>query len=100
MVKMTMRFYHIPFLEGVKLSLGAMGDVAQFIVDAGLGGILDIRAAHFEGRLDALDGGRVAMAITLSFMGGAPKTLMLDFDFSSPARAALSLANRLLPAGR
>ncbi len=88
------------FLEGVKLTLGAMGEVAQFIVDAGLGGVLDIRAAYFEGRLDTIDGGQVAMAVTLSFMGGKPKTLTLAFDFGSPARAALSLANALLPGGR
>jgi len=85
------------FLQGVKLTLGAMGDVAQFIVDAGLGGIIDVRAAAFEAYLDTVEGGRVSMAVTLSFMGGAPKTLALDFDFGSPARAALSLAQALLP---
>jgi hypothetical protein len=85
------------FLQGIKLTLGAMGDVAQFIVDAGLGGIIDVRAAAFEAYLDTVEGGRVSMSVTLSFMGGPLKTLALEFDFGSPARAALSLAQALLP---
>jgi peptidoglycan hydrolase CwlO-like protein len=84
-------------LEGAKQTVGGMADVAQFIVDAGLGGILDVRAASFEAALSAAHGGAVAMSITLSFMKQAPQTYSLDFSFHNPLSAAEALAKQLLP---
>ncbi|NEQ32208.1 MAG: hypothetical protein F6K04_14605 [Leptolyngbya sp. SIO4C5] len=85
------------FLEGIKISVGAMADVGQFIVDVGLGGLLDVRSAQFEGSLDATQGGNVMMAIELVFMQGQPQTLSLAFAFGNPQQAALDLAKKLLP---
>jgi hypothetical protein len=84
-------------LEGVKKSVGAMAEVGQFITEVGLGGLLDVRAAMFEGSLQATQGGNVSMAITVVFMQGQPQTLFLDFSFKSPQQAALVLAQKLLP---
>jgi hypothetical protein len=84
-------------LEGAKQTVGGMATVAQFIVDAGLGGILDVRAASFEAALSAAHGGAVAMSITLSFMKQAPQTYSLDFSFHNPLSAAEALAKQLLP---
>ncbi len=70
-------------LEGVKQSVGAMAEVGQYIVDFGLGGLLDIREASFEGSLTATNGGHVTLAMTLSFMGD-PHTLTLPFSFHDP----------------
>jgi hypothetical protein len=85
-------------LEVTKRSVGAMAEVSQFIVDAGLGGLLDVKSAHFEGSLQATQGGSVMMAIEVVFMKGQPQYLSLGFNFMSPQQAALELAKKLLPA--
>ncbi|MEG4252794.1 hypothetical protein [Microcoleus sp. Pol10D4] len=85
-------------LEGIKKSVGAMADVGQFIADVGLGGLLDVKSAQFEGTLEATQGGSVLMAIEVVFMKGQSQHLALSFNFMSPQQAALELAKKLLPA--
>jgi hypothetical protein len=85
-------------LEGIKKSVGAMANVGQFIAEAGLGGLLDVKSAQFEGSLQATQGGSVMMAIEVVFMKGQPQHLTLGFNFISPKQAALELAKKLLPA--
>jgi hypothetical protein len=85
-------------LEGIKKSVGAMATVGQFIAEVGLGGLLDVKSAQFEGSLEATQGGSVMMAIEVVFMKGQPQHLTLGFNFMSPKQAALELAKKLLPA--
>lgn len=86
------------FLEGLKKSIGAVADVGTFIAEAGLGGLLDVKSAMFEGSLQATSGGSVSLQLSVSFMQGQPQSLTLAFNFQSPLAAAEDLAKKLLPA--
>lgn len=83
-------------LEGVKQTVGGLADVAQFIADVGLGGLLDVHEASFSARLNAINAGRVAMRVRLVFMG-EPQTLSFNFNFVNPLHSAEALAEMLLP---
>jgi len=85
-------------LEGVKLTVGGLADVGQFIIDVGLGGLIDVKSASFKASLAAANGGRVAMSVELLFMKKERRTLTLDFSFADPLSAANALAKALLPA--
>ncbi|MGQ4646024.1 hypothetical protein [Lyngbya aestuarii] len=85
------------FLEGLIKTMGAIAEVGKFIIDFGLGGILDIRAASFEGSLSATQGGSVALSLTVVFMNKSPETLNLNFNFNDPLSGANALAKKLLP---
>ncbi len=86
------------FLEGVKKSVGAVAEVGTFIAEVGLGGLLDVKSATFEGSLEATSGGSVSLDLSVSFMQGQPQSLALAFNFKSPLAAAEDLAKKLLPA--
>lgn len=83
-------------LEAVESSVGAAAGAASFIVENGLGGVLDVRSASFRGALAGVSGGSANVSIELSYLGGAPETLAVQFDFHDPARGARRLAKRLL----
>ena len=85
------------FLEGVKLSVGAAAQVGEYIVKFGLGGLIDIREARFEGSLSATHGGRVSLAVKLTFMD-KPQAFAFAFNFNDPLSGAKDLAKKLLPA--
>ena len=85
-------------LQGLKVSIGAIADVGQFIVKYSLGGLLDVKSARFEATLMAARGGSVSLALTLVFMQGQPQTLALAFNFYDPLSGAKALAKQLLPA--
>jgi len=82
-------------LEGVKVSVGGLADVATFITTYGLGGLLDVRAASFEGQLNVIHGGQVAMALKLDIMQ-QPVALQLRFNFNQPLASAKVLGEDLL----
>ena len=84
-------------LEGVKEAVGAMADVADFITQYGLGGLLDIRSAYFEAYLNAAQGGSVAMDLSLVFMKQSQR-LQFGFNFNNPLDSAQDLAKMLMPA--
>ncbi len=65
-----------------------MADVGTFIAEAGLGGLLDVKSAMFEGSLQATSGGSVSLQLSVSFMQGQPQSLPLAFNFQSPLAAA------------
>lgn len=83
------------FLEGVKKGVGGLADVGEFIVEYGLGGLLDIRYAKFEGQLNIVKGGSVDLALELSVM---KKDLDFEFGFSfnDPLQGAKVLAEKLI----
>lgn len=84
-------------LQATKEAVGGLADVAQFITDVGLGGLIDIRSASFEGYLSAAAGGRVALELSLTFMD-RPHRLALAMDFHDPLDAAGDLARQLVGA--
>lgn len=84
-------------LEGLKLTVGAAANVGTFITNFGLGGLIDIREARFEGTLNATAGGSVFLSVSLTFMN-QPRDITLAFNFTDPLSSAKQLANLLLPA--
>jgi predicted nucleic acid-binding Zn-ribbon protein len=82
-------------LRATQASVGAVADVATFIANVGLGGLIDIRAASFEAYLSAAAGGSVQLDMVLSFLR-RPLTLSLGVDLANPLSAAQALAERLL----
>ena len=84
-------------LERLKQSIGAVAGVGQFIVEKGLGGLIDIKKASFMASLSAANGGTVSMSLTLKFMNQTQQTLSLNFNFNNPLSSAQDLAKRLLP---
>jgi len=84
-------------LQGVKLTVGAAAEAGEFIVKYGLGGLIDIREAMFEGSLSATQGGRVSLAVKLTFMD-KPQSFAFSFNFNDPLSSAKDLAKKLLPA--
>jgi CBS domain-containing protein len=83
-------------LEGVKQSVGALADVSEYIVEHGLGGLLDIRSASFEAGLNAAAGGRVSLQTELVFMG-KEQEFAFQFNFENPLASAQDLSRLLLP---
>jgi hypothetical protein len=83
-------------LEGLKVSLGALAQVGDYIVKNGLGDLLDVRAASFEATLDAAQGGNVNLSADLVFMG-TPRSVRFDFNFQNPLQGAQNLAQVLMP---
>ncbi len=83
------------FLEGVKQTAGGMAEVGSFIVEQGLGGLLDIKRARFEGDLNIVQGGSVSMAIDLELMS---KDMQFDlaFNFHEPLKAIEKLVEELV----
>jgi predicted nucleic acid-binding Zn-ribbon protein len=83
-------------LDDIKEGLGTLADVSEFIVNAGTGGILDVRKASFEASLQVADRGSVSLDIHYQFMNGPLQTQQLSFNFQDPVAGALRLADSLL----
>ena len=83
------------FLEGVKQAAGGMAEVGSFIIEQGLGGLLDVKRARFEGDLNIVQGGSVSMAIDLELMS---KDMQFDlaFNFHEPLKAIEKLVEDLV----
>lgn len=77
-----------------KASTGSL-KAAKWIVDKGLGGVVDVKSAEFAGKLDVLKGGQVNMKINTKFLDNSYNS-GLTFNFNSPADAAKALANLLM----
>ncbi len=82
-------------LEGLKETVGAAAEVGTFIAEAGLGGLLDVKEAGFEGSLSATNGGAVSLSATIVFMGNE-STHTLSFNFHNPIMAVKALVEDLL----
>jgi hypothetical protein len=66
-----------------------------FIIEKGLGGLLDVKEAMFEGQLNVVKGGKVGMAISLELMD-KPYEFMLVFNFKDPLSGAKELGEKLI----
>src|SRR3954454_16019962 len=78
--------------EGLATATAAVDDIAQH----GLGAVIDVKRASFDGTLSATSGGRVTLDADVVFMG-APKTLHASYDFGDLAAGARALAHQLVP---
>lgn len=82
-------------LDGVKAAVGGMADVAQFITEAGLGGVLDLKQVAFEGQLNAVKGGQVSLQAKLVFMR-RDLDVAWAFNFHNPLAGAKALGQKLI----
>lgn len=82
-------------LEGIKQSVGGLAEASSFIVEYGLGGVLDIKRIYFEGSLNVVKGGNVSMALQLVLMKNN-LNVDLAFSFHDPLKSADALVKKLL----
>lgn len=68
---------------------------AKWIVDKGLGGVVDVKSAEFAGRLDVLSGGNVSLKINTKFINEDFNT-QIAFNFNDPADGAKILGDILV----
>lgn len=68
---------------------------AKWIVDKGLGGVMDVKSAEFAGQLDALKGGNVNLKVNMTFLNDNFNT-QVAFNFNDPASAAKILGDILV----
>lgn len=83
------------FLEGLQISIGGLAEASSFIVEYGLGGLLDIKRAKFEGSLNVVKGGDVSMELDLILMK-SQLDLALAFSFQDPMQSVELLVQKLL----
>lgn len=82
-------------LEGVKVSIGGLAEVGGFILEYGLGGVLDIKYARFEGELNQLSSGHVALALETVLMKQAVD-FSLAFNFHDLGQSVERLVESVL----
>jgi len=82
-------------VTGFETATAGAKQAGKWIVDKGLGGVIDIKSAEFEGKLDVLSGGKVSMQVNVAFLGN-PYHAVVGFDFASPDSAVKTLASALL----
>lgn len=68
---------------------------AKWIVDKGLGGVMDVKSVEFAGRLDVLSGGNVTLKINAKFLKEDFNT-QIAFNFNDPENAAKVLGDILV----
>jgi hypothetical protein len=84
-------------LEELRQGVQGAADVAGYIGTHGLGALLDVRSASFDGSLSATSGGSVTLDADVVFMNQA-QHVHLAFDFNNLAVGARALAHELVPA--
>lgn len=82
-------------INGVEAASMGSKKAAKFIVEYGLGGLVDVKSAEFSGALNALSGGKVSMKSNLKYLD-EKYSLSYSFSFGSPMAAARSIADSLL----
>lgn len=82
-------------LEGVKITVGGLANVGDFIVKHGLGGLVDVKEARFEGQLNVLKGGAVSMGMKLILLK-KPFNLDLSFNFNNMTKTVDQFTKKLI----
>ncbi len=77
-----------------KATTGSLA-AAKWIVDKGLGGVLDVKSAEFAGKLDVMKGGVVSMKANVKFLDNNHNA-SFTFNFTDPVSGAKALASMLL----
>ena len=80
----------------LRQGIGEVAGVAGYIAAHGLGALLDVRSASFDGSLNATTGGSVTLDATVIFQG-AQQTLHLSYSFHDLVAGARALAKAVLP---
>jgi hypothetical protein len=84
-------------LEATRVTVAGTLQVSEYIVNYGLGGLIDVRKASFSGGLDAVHGGQVRLAADVEFLG-EPHHIEFGFDFNDLETGVENLVKELLPA--
>ena len=80
----------------VKQGVGELAGVAGYLADHGLGALLDVRSASFDGTLSGTKGGAVILDAAVVFQG-TPQAVHLAYDFGDLAEGAKALAKAVVP---
>jgi hypothetical protein len=83
-------------LERTRGALAVATAAADYIAKNGLGAVLDVKRASFDGALSATSGGHVTLDADVVFMG-KPRTVHASYDFGDLAAGAKALAHELVP---
>jgi hypothetical protein len=80
----------------LRQGIGEVADVAGYIAQNGLGALLDVRSASFDGSISATHGGAVTLDATVVFQGSS-QTVHLAYDFNDLVAGAKALAKAVVP---
>lgn len=83
-------------LEGARVTAGGTLQVADYIAQYGLGGLIDVRYAMFTAGLDLANGGEVRLVADVEFLG-EPQHIEFDFNFQDLASSVDNLVKELVP---
>jgi hypothetical protein len=83
-------------LGGLRQAVGSAADIVGYVAAHGLGSLLDVRSASFDGTLTATSGGSVTLAADV-VLQGAEQRVRISYDFHDLAAGAKALAQQLLP---
>ena len=87
----------INILEGVKATVKAGADAAKFIINLGLGGLIDIRLIEFDVNIGLVSSGHFRDRLEISFLRRPPTVLSFDLRLKSIENMALDLADAVIP---
>lgn len=82
-------------LDGFEQATTGSLAAAKWIVDKGLGGVVDVKSAEFAGKLDVMKGGGVSMKANVKFLDNSHNA-SFSFNFTDPVSGAKALASMLL----
>ncbi len=83
-------------LGALREGIGDVSDVAGYIAQHGLGALLDVRSASFDGSISATTGGSVTLDAGVVFQD-SPLTVHIAYDFHDLVAGAKALAKEVLP---
>ncbi len=83
-------------LGRLRQGVGEVAGVAGYIAEHGLGALLDVRSASFDGSLSATSGGSVTLDASVVFQG-SPQKVHVSYDFRDLVAGAKAVAKELLP---
>ena len=67
-------------MAALRQGVGDVADVAGYVAQHGLGALLDVRSASFDGTLSAATGGSVTLDAVVIFQG-TQQTLHVSYNF-------------------
>ena len=76
--------------------VGELAGVAGYIAQHGLGALLDVRSASFDGTINTTSGGSVTLDATVVFQGTA-QTVHVSYDFHDLVAGAKAVAKAVVP---
>jgi len=83
-------------LGQLRQGVGEVAGVAGYIAEHGLGALLDVRSASFDGSLNTTTGGSVTLDATVVFQG-TPQTVHVSYTFHDLVAGAKALAKTVVP---